>query len=695
METPHKEKNKKKSQKKLKKDSAAYLRQREKANARKRKFLDRMTEEQREIKRAKDREYYKKKKAEKKVKNIANMTNREKRQQRKDWKIASKKYREKKKALINMIRDTPPQSDDELAVVPSVRRQVGRKSVRKDRAKAYRKIKKQGETIVQMKRKIESLKKKLQRKEAKMKAVNSPNKSVDALIKDIPVPPEVRKRLLYSEVLNTQLQEKANTFPKNSKEREVFHKCISGDTLRKYKLLHMAKRILPTRSKGKNDKSILKSDVKLREIVLKPEVRQKVTKFFERDDVSRMCPAKRDCLKKNGIKKQKRVLLNTVKDLTPKFAKETGINLSYPTLLRAKPFWVVAPKSKDRETCLCVKHENFSLKFNKLKNLQELPPGSIEKFIEHYACDVTSYECMRNLCEKCNNPEFELGDNNADSLTYFQWKSVYEEKIIKGEKKTFKITKKVPISSTVKELKTALFEDIPVMKIHLYGIYIYNKLKKELKENLTENESEVIIKLYQYEHFQKELKLPTISRLLNISSIESEDVSMSVIESPFVEEPIEDVWKDYVNLKDRPSIYKTVYNSSSSDDEDLMTISVRQQKDTSNVDASTSYGKESVHINLISPGTYLLIKVPTQKANIYYRYVATCQSGVDHDDGEILVTFLRSVRNNTRKFKLEVKDVSYINFDQIISIIPTPVLKKEHNREYYYFDRDIDVYEKN
>ncbi|KAL4713418.1 hypothetical protein ACJJTC_010403 [Scirpophaga incertulas] len=543
METPHKEKNKKKSQKKLKKDSAAYLRQREKANARKRKFLDRMTEEQREIKRAKDREYYKKKKAEKKVKNIANMTNREKRQQRKDWKIASKKYREKKKALINMIRDTPPQSDDELAVVPSVRRQVGRKSVRKDRAKAYRKIKKQGETIVQMKRKIESLKKKLQRKEAKMKAVNSPNKSVDALIKDIPVPPEVRKRLLYSEVLNTQLQEKANTFPKNSKEREVFHKCISGDTLRKYKLLHMAKRILPTRSKGKNDKSILKSDVKLREIVLKPEVRQKVTEFFERDDVSRMCPAKRDCLKKNGIKKQKRVLLNTVKDLTPKFAKETGINLSYPTLLRAKPFWVVAPKSKDRETCLCVKHENFSLKFNKLKNLQELPPGSIEKFIEHYACDVTSYECMRNLCEKCNNPEFELSDNNADSLTYFQWKSVYEEKIIKGEKKTFKITKKVPISSTVKELKTALFEDIPVMKIHLY--------------------------------------------------------------------------------------------------------------------------------------------------------VATCQSGVDHDDGEILVTFLRSVRNNTRKFKLEVKDVSYINFDQIISIIPTPVLKKEHNREYYYFDRDIDVYEKN
>lgn len=75
-----------------------------------------------------------------------------------------------------------------------------------------------------------------------------------------------------------------------------------------------------------------------------------------------MCPAKRDFVKKNGIKKQKRLLLCSVKALTSKFASETGINLSYATLLRAKPFWVVAPKLRDRETCLCVKHENFKLK---------------------------------------------------------------------------------------------------------------------------------------------------------------------------------------------------------------------------------------------------------------------------------------------------------------------------------------------
>lgn len=423
METPDKEKNKKITQKKLKKDSAAYLRQRENANARKRKFLDKMTEQQKEIKRAKDREYYKKKKAENKVKKITDMTDREKRKQRKDWKKASKKYREKKKGSANLLSNTPPQSDDDLAAVPPERRQVGRKTVRKDRAKAYRKIKKQEETIVQMKRKMQSLKKKLQRRDAKMTTVPSPVRKVDDLTKDINVPPEVRKRLLYGEVLTKLLQEKADALPKNSKEREVFHKCISGSILRKYKMLHMAKKILPARPKERNYKSILKSDVKVREIVLKQEVRQKVIDFFEQDNVSRMCPSKRDYVKLNGIKKQRRVLLGTVKELVSKFVKETGIVLSYAMLLRAKPFWVVAPKSRDRETCLCVKHANFEEKFNKLKYAKELEHASIEKFIEQYTCDVKSYDCMNSLCEKCKIPKFEFEDIR-DSLTYFIWRSV-------------------------------------------------------------------------------------------------------------------------------------------------------------------------------------------------------------------------------------------------------------------------------
>lgn len=185
MESQEAEKKQKRQKYLTKKYSAAYLRQREKANAKKRMFLDKMTVEQREIKRAKNRAYFKKKKAENKVKNITEMTEREKRKQRKAWKEASKKYREKKKALANIISNIPPLSDDDSAAIPPVKRQIGRNMVRKDRAKAYRKIKKQEETIVHMKRKIESLRKKLKRVKKKEPVPTTPDSKINSLLKDI------------------------------------------------------------------------------------------------------------------------------------------------------------------------------------------------------------------------------------------------------------------------------------------------------------------------------------------------------------------------------------------------------------------------------------------------------------------------------------------------------------------------------
>lgn len=47
----------------------------------------------------------------------------------------------------------------------------------------------------------------------------SPNSKVNHLVNDMNVPPEVRKRL-FGEVLSTQLNIKAETLPRNSKERE-------------------------------------------------------------------------------------------------------------------------------------------------------------------------------------------------------------------------------------------------------------------------------------------------------------------------------------------------------------------------------------------------------------------------------------------------------------------------------------------
>ncbi|KAL3273306.1 hypothetical protein HHI36_014757 [Cryptolaemus montrouzieri] len=92
--------------------------QREKANTRKRKFSENMTPEEREIKRAKKWECYQKKKARNKVIKVANMTDHEKHKQRKQWKQALKKYKEKKKMLANIVRNTHLSSEDEFNLTP-------------------------------------------------------------------------------------------------------------------------------------------------------------------------------------------------------------------------------------------------------------------------------------------------------------------------------------------------------------------------------------------------------------------------------------------------------------------------------------------------------------------------------------------------------------------------------------------------
>lgn len=118
------------------------------------------------------------------------MTEREKRKQRKTWKEASKKYREKKAFILSgILHDTPPHSDDDLAASASVKKTVGRQIVRKDRAKAYRKIKQQEKIIAKIKRKYDTLKKRLRRqvkrKEVKSQDPTTPNSKVNALLKTL------------------------------------------------------------------------------------------------------------------------------------------------------------------------------------------------------------------------------------------------------------------------------------------------------------------------------------------------------------------------------------------------------------------------------------------------------------------------------------------------------------------------------
>jgi len=94
--------------------------------------------------------------------------------------------------------------------------------------------------------------------------------------------------------------------------------------------------------------------------VLLPELANECKSFFKREDVSRMTSGKKQTLTRAKNKQQKRFLNDTVSNLHSKFlAENSDLKISYRTFCRLKPFWVVWPKEKDRDTCQCKTHENL------------------------------------------------------------------------------------------------------------------------------------------------------------------------------------------------------------------------------------------------------------------------------------------------------------------------------------------------
>lgn len=56
----------------------------------------------------------------------------------------------------------------------------------------------------------------------------------------------------------------------------------------------------------------------------------------------------------------------TMKEAYRKYLQGSSVKMSYPTFRRGKPFWVVPPTKSDRDTCLCIKHENFQILVTKM-----------------------------------------------------------------------------------------------------------------------------------------------------------------------------------------------------------------------------------------------------------------------------------------------------------------------------------------
>ncbi|CAH0550600.1 unnamed protein product [Brassicogethes aeneus] len=447
----------------------------------------------------KERERYYQRKEAGKIKTIEQMTDREKRTQRKDWRNRSKLQYDRKKNTrqveIRLQDDSSPPSpiqeefiadpyDERLQARNDGRKRQGRLRRRKHRKALNREISVLKAKLKKEKRKKEKYRMRLKRVKNKLcKNIHSPTKKVEALIEGQIVSPAVKKKLLFSEVIEKQLTENYRVLTKPAQKR-IFWKCISGNVIKKYKQKSYLKKTTSVFTSEKN---------KSRTRLIKQEfIWQQIINFLEKDECSRLCPGKNDYVTKKHVKKQKRILNDTLKNLHRKFMKENKFLISYTTFCRLRPFWIVQPKIDERNTCLCLIHTNMWLLVRRLKIANIIKENSPEEVCKTICCEgeVLKETCLERKCENCKDKTIVTVDfDGADTMVYEKWVTKRVTIVVKGKEKLCTKTVKEKLMSTKAEVYETFIGLMKPFLLHIKNLEHQMREIRKIKENMNNNEA--------------------------------------------------------------------------------------------------------------------------------------------------------------------------------------------------------------
>lgn len=298
------------------KTSLSVEERRLKERERKKVYRQNLSQEQKEVIRQRDREWRLKKREENP---ISSLSEKQKEILRKEQCARQRIYRERKQKL----------NDSSNCSVQVSCKERGRKKVKRDQSSGYRKINKLTRKCDALETKCESLRKKIYRLKKK-KLTNSPMSKVQHMIVEAhgKLTFNIQKKLLLGEVFLSQLRKKYAE--KSIEQKQNVSEILCNSYIKKYKLCGTVRDIVGRKfiRNGKKVQSFKsKMCISLRE-------GEKVRKFFEEDENSRMCPGKKD--HKKNI--QKRFLLDSITDLHKKYCERHSSKISLKTFQRLKPF---------------------------------------------------------------------------------------------------------------------------------------------------------------------------------------------------------------------------------------------------------------------------------------------------------------------------------------------------------------------
>ena len=446
----------------------------------------------------KEKERYKKRKQEGKIKTVHDLSVKEQRLRRRKWKKEKRKQRqEKKKSEEADLQNTPPPSpprppspSDDPQPGTSSQKKVGRKKVQRENRQCYRKLAKQEKHIKKLENRIKMLQRKL-RKTTGTQALSpkSPASRANALINTANVD-AIRKELTFSFSVEEDLKKRLKANALKRKERALVLQSIVGRFTRKYWLLQQAKYkyALSNRQISKKKIEIPKSEIRSNSRKAMSSVRE----FFVRDDNSTASAGKRETRTLKKDKRQKRYLCDTMTNLFEKFKSEhPKMKISYTSFTRFRPFFVVPPNVHQRDTVKCKTHANVELKAAKLHQVGALKSADLTKLITMAVCSPKTRECMYGCCNTCKDSVSKVfnDDKSTDEqITYAEWTTSLEKRNTTKGEITVNVTKKAEKTTTISDLCKLFKNSFKDLLCHEYRIYHQFQEIRLLKDSLQEHE---------------------------------------------------------------------------------------------------------------------------------------------------------------------------------------------------------------
>jgi len=455
-----------------------------------------------------ERTRWQKRKQEGKLPTANNRSARETRYVRKVWRERyqmKKREAEKAKQESEPLPTTPTGSCSLKPLNTGSRQKMqGRRKKRKDRAAAYRRIRELEAKLEAERKRSERYRKAFGRlklscadgsRECGQTSDCSPRKQAKRKLLS-PVK-SVQKQLVFHYSLLHDLRQRIKSC-RTPAEKQLAHKIfVAGTLMRKYRLMVQAKKHLGLSLKRINAKrkstEFLPTAKSRYKNSLAEETVTTVRRFFEQDDVSRVCAGKKETVTKSKIKKQKRYLLDNMRNLHKKFvAVYPDVKISLSTFAKLRPFWVKKPRVQDRETCLCKVHENAKLLHDRLAKIGAAH-GTLKETLERTVCSSYNRKCMYGACKLCRSYDRALFDaegesekSNCEKTFWSQWINVKETL---DDGKQVRKTQKLRVEGSVEELKACFREALSDMKPHEFRVVHQFKVLHGKRNDLKANEA--------------------------------------------------------------------------------------------------------------------------------------------------------------------------------------------------------------